>query len=328
MYRHNKEQGFTLVEMMIGIMLMLVILAAVISLFVSSKAVYRTDSEFARIQENGRYAIDALQRNIRMAGYSGCRTLMSIAPAVIANNPPDFASIEDAIVGWDSGIGWANPTGITHVAGTDVVRINHAAGVGTKLGGDMSANSANILLNANPDRLEAGDLVYITDCQRADLFRATGVSQNSGQFTITHDGSTNTTSNLSKAYSETAQVMTFESSLYFVGLNPDGVPALYWLDLDSVNPAVELVSGIQDLQLIYEVDTNGDLVPDDFRDASAVTDWGAVLGVRIGMLLRTENNVGVEVQAITFNGTNGNPSGDLRLRKAFWSSVGIRNRLP
>ncbi len=328
MYRDHKEQGFTLVELMIGMVLMLLIMAAVISLFVSSKAVYRTDSEFAGIQENGRYAIDALQRDIRMAGYSGCRTLMDLSPTVIANNPPDFTSIEDAIEGWDSGVGWTNPTGIAHVAGTDVIRINHAAGVGTKLNGNMSADNASILLNANPDRLEAGDLVYITDCQRADLFRATSVTQSSGQTTVAHENSTNTTDRLSKAYPETAQLMTFESSLYFIGQNANGIPALYWFDLDSANPPAELVSGVQDMQLIYEVDTNGDMDPDDFRDAGAVTDWGAVLGVRIGLLLRTENNVGVETQAITFNGANGNPSADLRLRKAFWTSVGIRNRLP
>jgi len=328
MYRDLKEQGFSLVELMISMVLMLLIMAAVLSLFVSSKAVYRTDSEFARIQENGRYAIDVLQRSIRMAGYSGCRTLMSIAPTIIANNPPDFASIEDAIEGWDSGSGWANPTGITHVAGTDVIRVNFATGVGTRLDGDMATNNANIVANGNPDQLQAGDLVYITDCQSADLFRATSVSQSSGQYTIAHGSSANTTDSLSKAYPETAQLMAFESSLYFIGLNPSGIPALYWLDLDSANPAVELVSGVQDMQLIYEVDTNGDLVPDDFRDAGAVTDWGAVLGVRIGMLLRTENNVGAEVQSITFNGVDGNPSGDLRLRKAFWSSIGVRNRLP
>lgn len=328
MYRYYKEQGFTLVELMIGMVLMLLIMAAVISLFVSSKTVYRTDSEFAMMQENGRYAIDVLQRDIRIAGYSGCRTLIDITPRVIAKNPPDFTAIEDAVEGWDSGVGWTNPTGITHVSGTDVIRINHVAGVGVKLDADMSADNANILLDANPDRLESGDLAYITDCRTADLFRATGVSQSAGQTTITHKNSTNTSDRLAKAYPETAQLMTFESSLYFVGLNPNGMPALYWFDLDAANPPAELVSGVQDMQLIYEVDTNGDMEPDVFRNASAVTDWGEVLGVRIGLLLRTENSVAVETQAITFNGSNGNPSGDLRLRKAFWSSVGIRNRLP
>jgi len=325
---YRKQNGLTLIELMISLVMSLVLTAAAINLFVSSKETYKTDAEFAKLQDSGRYAIDALQRDIRMAGYAGCKNLNNVDPNIIANDPPAFAGISDSVRGWESGAGWTNPTTVSLVPGTDVVRVNRASRIGANLTGNMDAENANIQVDKRPDGLEAGDLVFITDCQVADLFRATTVSTSASTIiTITHANSTNTSNRLSKAYQANAQVMTVDSSTYFVGQNAAGEPSLYLLPVDTTVP-VELIEGVQDMQLIYEVDTTGNKVPDAFVDASAVTDWGDVLGVRVGLLLRTADGTAVSPQSITFNGTDANPGGDGRLRKAFWSSVAIRNQLP
>jgi len=66
---HRRQQGLTLVELMISITLGLLVLAAVLQLFVGSKQSYNLQEGMGRMQENGRYAIDFLTREIGMAGF-------------------------------------------------------------------------------------------------------------------------------------------------------------------------------------------------------------------------------------------------------------------
>jgi prepilin-type N-terminal cleavage/methylation domain-containing protein len=54
--------GFTLVELMVAVTIGLIILAAVSRIFVTSRASYKLDEGLARVQENGRFAVDFLTR--------------------------------------------------------------------------------------------------------------------------------------------------------------------------------------------------------------------------------------------------------------------------
>ena len=62
-------------------------------------------------------------------------------------------------------------------------------------------------------------------------------------------------------------------------------------------------------------------------NATAVIDWEAVIGVRVGLLMRSESNVATEVRAFTFSGANANTGNDTRVRKAFWSYAAMRNQI-
>lgn len=68
----QKAQGFSLVEMMIAITLASFLLAGLIQIFAGSKAAYRLSEGLSRSQENGRFALEFMQRDIRMAGHFGC----------------------------------------------------------------------------------------------------------------------------------------------------------------------------------------------------------------------------------------------------------------
>jgi type IV pilus assembly protein PilW len=63
------QRGFTLVELIVALAVSLILLAGVIQVYLSSKQAYRVQDNIARIQENGRLAIDFLSRYIRLAGY-------------------------------------------------------------------------------------------------------------------------------------------------------------------------------------------------------------------------------------------------------------------
>src|SRR5690606_4166664 len=68
----KKQQGLSLIELMIAIALGLVLMLGVIQMFLSSREVFSTQQAMSRIQETGRLSIEFMANDIRMAGYAGC----------------------------------------------------------------------------------------------------------------------------------------------------------------------------------------------------------------------------------------------------------------
>lgn len=70
----REEQGLTLVELMIALVLGLFVLAAAIALLLSSKTGYAAQDEEARLQDTGRYAIENISRAVRQTAYENWDT--------------------------------------------------------------------------------------------------------------------------------------------------------------------------------------------------------------------------------------------------------------
>ena len=320
------QTGLSLVEFMVAIAIQVILLAGMVYVYGSSRTLFTVNQELSRVQENGRYATDMLLYDIRMAGFAGCRNIGDIEPNIIANSPPVFSALTDSLTVFENGAGWTNPTAIARVAGTDVITLQSTQGVGMQLTGNMAADNANIQVASNPDGLEANDLVLIFDCSNADLFRATGVSEGSGTVTITHANSSNTTNRLSKAYQSDAQIMSFDAQTYFIGTDNNGETGLYQYSFND-SAAVLLTQGVESMQLMLAEDLGGDGEPDTYVNATAVADWEAVIGVRLGLLMRSADRASTEVRNYSFDGSEANTNSDQRLRKAFWSYAALRNRI-
>lgn len=102
----RREGGFSLIELMIAIALGLLIMAAVIQLFIGSRQTYSTNEALARVQENGRFAMELIKPEIRglASGQGFC------AGQIIPRNHlnlacnADMANLFDqrgAIQGWE-----------------------------------------------------------------------------------------------------------------------------------------------------------------------------------------------------------------------------------
>ena len=77
MHKHtisNREQGLSLVELMIAITIGLFLTAAIVSLYVSNATSFRMQDDSARMQESMRGALDTLNYHIRQAGYVDVET--------------------------------------------------------------------------------------------------------------------------------------------------------------------------------------------------------------------------------------------------------------
>ena len=84
----GKEIGLGLVEIMVAVSLGLMILASLGYVLTGSRAVYRTQDASARLQDTGRFAMEMIGRQIRMAGWVDITPLASDARV----DPPGSAT--------------------------------------------------------------------------------------------------------------------------------------------------------------------------------------------------------------------------------------------
>ena len=64
-----RQRGFSMVEILVALLLSLILTTGIIQLFIGSKQTYRFHDALSRLQENGRFAIESMAADIRMAGY-------------------------------------------------------------------------------------------------------------------------------------------------------------------------------------------------------------------------------------------------------------------
>ena len=329
----SRQHGLTLVEIMVAMTIGLVLLGGVITILVSSQQTYRVNEALARIQENARFAFQILSRDIRMAGYMGCVGEGTVPVNTLNNSAAYLWNFGQPIQGFEAaGSGWtpALPTEITSpLGGHDILIIRGVDGPGTRVlshPGGTPPGSADLKLTAGSG-LQIGDIVLVTDCLAAAVFQVTNTNTSAGQDNVVHntgeDTPGNATKNLGQSF-EGGEIIRISTRSYYVRTNPNGTPALYWRRGNEV--AEELVEGVEDMQIDYGVDTDGDRATDVYQTADLVVDWESVVSVRINLLMQsTEDNIASQPQTYTFNDTTTTPA-DRRLRKTYSTVVALRNR--
>jgi type IV pilus assembly protein PilW len=348
------SSGFGLIELMIAMTIGLILLGGIGYVFLGSKQTFRTQDDFSRMQESVRYALETVGVDVRMAGYAGCVNLAAINPNnpgggvplfVKANQPPALL-LGEALRGY-VGATWPvalNPPPAGWVAGTGVLHIISASSAGVRVEEGDQAN-ANIKFDT-AHGFVVGQLLLVTDCESADLFRASNVA---GNGTITHTGANCANIGmpcnvatayqpnpqaLSKSYPDTAEVFSVVSTIYFIAINPAGNPALY--RRPEGGAAEELVENVEDLVMRFGMDdgnggTANDFIVDRYVAAGGVTNWRQVMTARVSMIFRSNsNNVATQLQPCVVEYTSCTPADltDRRLRQVATATFGLRNRLP
>jgi len=359
----KSQTGMTLIELMIAMVIGLVILGGAVTIFSSNNRSSTMTSGMSRVQESGRVAIDILSNSVRMARYEGCRSQIKGQVNMLAQNGPTVNFPATGITG-HNGVGnaWTpiidgdldrlvNPVNLV-AQNTDVLYLQHGSGRSTNLLADMaSANDANIVLTDNPDQIGVNDLVMISDCGIADVFRASAVATAADDSTtLTFATPPNTQGNLSEQFvgsgpmaNSPLRIMRFESNAYFVGPTNRNLPnnngpvlSLFALDTaaDPIANPIELIEGVENLQVMYgERQANGQI---RYVSANEVDNWSNVLSAQIGLLIATTNfassdndNRTYQIAGTTIGppgaATDLNHAGDRRLRMEFNTTVQLRN---
>jgi type IV pilus assembly protein PilW len=340
------EMGFTLIELMIALLIGAFLLTGVLQIFINTRQTYVVSEGISRLQENARFALELLTGDVRMTGFQGCAALKTVTPSVVASpqnpnsNPAITAPTFSVAITGNNDIAnnWSvNACSNSNqcIAGTDVITIQFGESCDGKLINNMASNQDKIDISAtntcNISNTNNYEDVLISDCTTADLFIVSNASSGSGVQSIQHQNTQNTSNDLSKSYANDAELFLFRSYTYFIRTGAGGEPALWRLDnsrrlVSGTNP-VELVEGIENMQVLYGEDTSNDNTPDYYVPANNVVDMAKVVSIRVSLLIRTtENNLASQALTYTYNGSTTTPS-DRRLRRIFTSTIGLRNRL-
>ena len=356
----HRQQGVTLVEMMIAFALSAILILGVVKIFESNKLAFNMQDGMARVQESGRIVSEFMSRDIRDAAFSGCGTGGSFSSIVDAADPVfpsgavqqaialfagnqtivaynDITSIASGSVLANMGLAVGTATG-NIVSGTDVLILQSATACpgGKVTGRNTHIANANIQIeDAVGCGLEQNDIVIVSNCKSADMFAITNNPQNGNpqnQDTLTHSNSINIDNRLVGEYDTDSYIYKPTSKLYYIGVGSGGEPALYMRSLNDENAAsaygiYELAVGVEDLQLLLGEDTNDDDSVDRYVEPeTAGMDMNELMSIRLNFLLRSEASATTMPQTYTFDGDSTTVD-DSRLRAAYQTTVAIRSRV-
>jgi len=355
-------RGFTIVEIMIALVISMILLGGVSQVYLSTKQSYRLTENVARMQENSRFAMDILTKELRMAGFSPCPPTSEVAvtlDAGVSATALNFAN--GAITGYEGGTSTfpadfpATGTGAgDRVADSDAfVSIRGGDTSYTVTSHNPAAAEFKVL---DATGLEDGDILMVCDPNNTAIFQNSNVTISSG--TVVHNSGTagispgNCTKGLGfpvvcsalgtpYGYDTDAQIVKLSSTIYYVGVSQSGSGrSLYRRRLvdnttGTIAPAAaqELVDGIESMQLLYGVDTDNDRVAEKYVTADLVgaANWNNVVAVRVALLTQTPDEINYEddTKSYYLAGTvfdSSDHGNDKRLRQVYTSTVKIRNR--
>ncbi len=306
---YRRARGLSLVELMVAITIGLILLAGTISIFISNKKTYEITDNLSRLQENARFAMSFMVDDLRSASYYGC----SNDPAKVHNNITsatggvlwDTSNALEGVDNFSSGGTWspsghATPTSPVVLSGTDAVTVRYLVGPGS---GAVSASSDTAVLSAVGD-LKAGDVAGVADCGSTEIARVKSISGTTATFY----------ESLGRNFDSSANAVAapLRAVRYYIGHNttdsdvPADLNSLYRVTIQVGSGGAlsetsqELLRGIDNMQILYGVDNNGDNAPDEYVTAGATNKldtaalWATVVSVRVGLLLRTIDEYGTQ----------------------------------
>jgi type IV pilus assembly protein PilW len=342
-YGLSTQRGFSLVELMVAMTLSLVLLAGALSILYSSKVTYAENDRIARLQEAGRTVVELILRDARAAGYRGCSRPLSASSFTnaLAGSTDLLWNMGRPMNGFDGAANgsWApgfDAAVIPDAApGSDIV-VLRTVREGTpsfELDAPVTDPTAPVTVrHAAGASVEAGDTLILNDCEGASVFAVTGFASAGTTATITHaagDGpGENANTSIGRGFQLSGRLAMIDTVIYYVSETDTG-PAL-WRKVGNDDP-VALIEGVENLQVQYGVDTDGDLLADSYVNAATVdaaNNWDNVISLTMAVLVRTETetNSDRDLRTYTMLDETRGPFNDRRQRSLFITTVTLRNR--
>jgi type IV pilus assembly protein PilW len=299
-FHARRQAGLTLIEFMIALVIGMLMIAAIATL-IANQSTNRAEIDRAgKMIENGRYAMQALTTDAQLAGYwgeyyaapgsGGTMDPCSLDPAEIQNDTLEH------IQGYDDTAGAFPACALNRLTGTDVLVIRRA-----------DTDSSDVETGGNPDmaKLKQGQVYLQTGLDSTSQLRyvmaaaAAASATNGTTFNLTKKVTTN------KATIRKMHVHTYYISKCSVPTGSGGlctatddggapIPTLKRVELTYSGTATALTTttvaeGIENMQVDYGTDTDGDGMPDTYVSAASITTaagWGNVMTARVYMLSR------------------------------------------
>jgi type IV pilus assembly protein PilW len=362
----RRQRGLSVVELLISLVIGMAVIAGSIQVVVSSKRSFMDQDEVTFIQTNARFSVDLLGKDIRMAGYLGCATQKSVQLANSINNDAGGYISLHGLVGYEGEVNTNSfPADFRAKvkAGSDGVLIRRAADSGEMDVSKHVAASATVHL-WDEHSYKKGSTLMIADasCRNVGIFQVSGpnglpanhITHNTGSGTnnctkiikgnFSCDPSCKAVScggygTASGAYGPGSKIMEFVAHAYYIGESDvmPGMPALRRQVFNANGPAgtssEEIALGVEDMEILYAVDSNSDGDVDQMRKASEMDlngngtisneEWDQVISVKINLVFRSQLPALPVAEKKTLAGTEYN---DRFMRQVVNSTFRIRNR--
>lgn len=350
---HSKQTGYTLIELLIALTIGAFLIGGILQLYVGSKKSYSTQQALTELQEVGRFSLNMMVRDIRLAGFMGCGNAATVINTLNNGTTNWEYDAATSIVGYEAGSTFPADFSGLALAGTDALTITRAIPEDRYVVQSHSPATATITLDAAHD-IQAGEVLAITDCLNTAIFQQTNANTGNTATTIINASGAGSPGNCTQGlgepldcstatgtpyqYDEDSFVLRLMSRAYYVGTGASGRSALFRMTLGangSLGTPVEIADGVVDMELVYGVDTDFDGSIDAYQRANAIStaNWANVLSVQINLLMEsTDDRVADNPQSyILFDGTTASltpvtPT-DRRLRRVYSSTTTIRNRV-
>ncbi|MCK5719664.1 MAG: PilW family protein [Thiomargarita sp.] len=279
------SQGLTLVEIMVAMLISLILMAGVLSIMSSSKKTYALQSELGVLQDNARFVMNELVENLRMAGFGGCSVI---------NSPfLDDGSVNDQTIKEQNGnnISLAVPQ-------SDRIIIQASELLEYVSTQTFTATTNVIALDVDNDFLPAvNDVVRVVDCGQFDDRTVTSFDNT----TDTTEHRMTLDSALSASYEVPLDVL-FQYSVQYEVCQTDEIEFGLFKGTDGITGSVDgticdeddtgnamtgkelVVEGVENMQIRYGVDTDGDNIPNRYNTTPGGVD---TISVRVTLLMRT-----------------------------------------
>lgn len=335
----------TLIELMVGVTIGLFLVAVMSSVYLGSKGTFNAQESVSRLQENGRFVVDTLAGNLRMAGFRACagqgsgqgsvNNTLASASSTLYNFSRGIAASHNDGSGWLPALD-ATLTALSPSAAGDVLTVYRPFGGSWALTSEMSDGSSDISVSPTAN-IGGGDILVVGDCAGAAVFQASNSNAgSSGLIQHSPGGAYSpgvTTANLGRAYLQDATLYRLQAITYYLApsVNQPGLSALWSYTSPGYGApvqATELVTGVERLAVTFGVDSDGDFAADKFVTANAVSDWTQVVDARIQLLLDSpDSNSTTSPQPYVFGGVTTTPT-DHRMRTVVSLVASLRNTTP
>jgi type IV pilus assembly protein PilW len=326
------QGGLSLIELMISITIGLLILSSLTALFVNQSQIRSELDKTNRMIDNGRYALDVISENLRVAGFYGEPN----SGVLVAGALPDpcsvtisdlSASIPYFIQGYNAAsvsVAATSPPACIPAsvkAGSDILVIRR---VDTSNVGDSQSAITQASAVAAATSIP---YVQISQCQYDTGVRYK-VATTPASFTLRQRNCTQTSTT---PYADLRRMIV---QIYFIDSNNqpgDGIPTLKRIELSSAGAmtTVPLVEGIEYMQIDYGLDADADGNADSYIASPVTANWPNIMSAKLNIISRnidlSREYTDTKTYALGLAGTYTPAAGDHYKRHAYTQLVRLVN---
>ncbi|MEM7083569.1 MAG: PilW family protein [Pseudomonadota bacterium] len=270
----SRQHGFNLIELMVAMVIGIFLVAGALRVYTQSQSALIVSEQAARLQENARYALQVIERDVRAADLWGLtNNSRQIGDSALPTDPPSVLA-----------------------AGAGECENNWSINIDTAIEGANNANPYGGTCIPNGDYVANTDVLVIRHAQSTPVDEVDLRNGVTYVRSTTNSGTLFTGPNQPTGFATDAVNNELTAITYWVSDSSDHdntVPSLRrsYLGTDGVNPIIiqeEVIPGIEDLQIQYGVDTTNDQSVNMYVDFDDVVDPETILVARIWLRVRAE----------------------------------------